>query len=944
MKRVDDQPVHTGGNELTTADVFILIAGFKYGPIAHQHPELSLPELDFEIAGELGLPRLVFLLDESVVGPASMFIDPVGGSRQLGFRRRLAGTVLTASVSSPEQLEQAVLQSLLSLPKPSSSRRVWNVPPRNPNFVGRTDILNQMSIIGGTSVLVGPAGVGKSQIALEYAYRNFDRYDVTWWIPSTSSRAVEAALGDLAVALGLCKKPDKLDVGALRKYLLSSHNWLIIFDDASRPDLIRDFILIGGDVLVTADHWDSLDPGVIIKVPPFARSESVELLSSRHSWIDKRGASLIARAVDDLPLAVVMSSDLLRNSGATADELLRDLSEDVQKTIGHPHGGQLRASVRVLVDLVLKDLAKEDRAAPQLLEFAAWLSPQSIPLGILASHAEFFPAPLGRAVKDPLRIAQLTDAITVRALGVAAPRALTIQPLIADELRRRTEGHEPMVGGWPAIAVRVFRAAMPSDPTESAVTRRLWGNLLEHVLTVTDDRRRLDVVSDEVAWLLDRAAQYFEYIGDFVQAREIQRRATRRLQAKTFSQGVRMLTRLREQFEMAAELYGRDSSDALAAASDLALALQEQGQYSEALNLYRDIAGRRRKTLGPSHPDTLASTNDLALALQDIGRYKEAAALHEEVVSITRATHGMDAPGTLTAMINLSSAYRELEEYQKARVLDSKILEGFEVTLGDHHPRTLLAKMSLAADLTGLGDHAAAQAINLDVVDDYERLLGSDHPDTLVATTNLAANCFALGDYQTALELDEGVLRRSERVLGPDHPDTLRASNNLAADLRAVGEYEAAKQLSQDVVEGYTRVLGSDHPDTLRALSNLAADLRAVGEYEAAKQLSQDVVEGYTRVLGSDHPDTLRALSNLAADLRAVGENEAAKQLSQDVVEGYTRVLGSDHPDTLRALSNLAADLRAVGENEAAKQVENLISSYGSANIQHIRPAVRGRR
>src|SRR5690606_5341207 len=69
---------------------------------------------------------------------------------------------------------------------------VWgNVPPRNPNFIGREDLLAQLHErmrAGTTAVLPqalhGMGGVGKSQLAVEYVYRHQSEYDLVWWIPS----------------------------------------------------------------------------------------------------------------------------------------------------------------------------------------------------------------------------------------------------------------------------------------------------------------------------------------------------------------------------------------------------------------------------------------------------------------------------------------------------------------------------------------------------------------------------------------------------------------------------------------------------------------------------------------------------------------------------------------------------------------------------------------
>jgi hypothetical protein len=131
----DEKPAQVCRETVAAADAYVLICGFRYGSPVSDRREISHTELEYEAAGEAGIPRLVFLLGEDAEGPGALFRDPQHGARQESFRERLlAAQRVTATVTSPDGLEAALLHwSRSSAPAPCSSTASSSNDPTKPH-------------------------------------------------------------------------------------------------------------------------------------------------------------------------------------------------------------------------------------------------------------------------------------------------------------------------------------------------------------------------------------------------------------------------------------------------------------------------------------------------------------------------------------------------------------------------------------------------------------------------------------------------------------------------------------------------------------------------------------------------------------------------------------------------------------------------------------------
>ena len=127
----------------------------------------------------------------------------------------------------------------------------------------------------------------------------------------------------------------------------------------------------------------------------------------------------------------------------------------------------------------------------------------------------------------------------------------------------------------------------------------------------------------------------------------------------------------------------------------LALFYAGQAAYSEAVQWAercRQVAVAR---LGDDHPSVATSLNNLASLYESQGRYSEAEPLHLRSLSIWQQQLGDDHPHVATSLNNLASLYRTQGRYSEAEPLHLRSLSILQQQLGDDHPNTQTGRQNL---------------------------------------------------------------------------------------------------------------------------------------------------------------------------------------------------------------------------------------------------------
>jgi tetratricopeptide (TPR) repeat protein len=253
----------------------------------------------------------------------------------------------------------------------------------------------------------------------------------------------------------------------------------------------------------------------------------------------------------------------------------------------------------------------------------------------------------------------------------------------------------------------------------------------------------------------------------------------------------------------------------------LARFYEAQSQFSTAELWRKKSLAISEKELGANHPNTATSLNNLAGLYESIAKYTEAEPLCVRSLAISEKELGANHPSTATSLNNLAYLYKSMGKYAEAEPLFVRSLAIREQELGANHPSTATSLNNLAGLYKSMGRYAEAEPLYVRSLAISEKELGANHPDTAQSLNNLAVLYSSMGRYADAEPLYVRSLVIIEQELGANHPSTATSLSNLAVLYYSTGRYKEAEPLYVRAVAIAEDKLGIDHPSTQTIRKNL---------------------------------------------------------------------------------------------------------------------------
>ena len=757
---------------------------------------------------------------------------------------------------------------------PGALPPIWNIPyPRNPYFTGREDTLKKLrdalrtskaTAITQPQAISGLGGIGKTQSAVEYAYRYYNDYQAVLWARAETRQLL--ILDFIAIA-GLLNLPEKdmqdqnKVVEAVKRWLKEHREWLLILDNADDLAVVREFVppVFGGHILLTTRAQAMGRLAHRIEIEQMESEEGALFLLRRAGIIAERDlydkaseaernkAKEISQRMDGLPLALDQAGAYIEETVCGLADYL-DLYQEYGAALRKQRGGLVAdhpEPVATTWSLSFEKIELSNPAAVELLRLCAFLAPDAIPEEIITEGVPDLGPVFQPVAADPFELNAAIEALHKFSLIRRDPdvKTLTIhrlvQVVIKDGMDQDTQRQ------WAERAVQVVNDAFPH--VEFTTWLRCQ-RCLPHAQVCEELIRQWGMMFVEAARLLYRVGWYLRERGQYVLAEPLYQQAL-------------------VIYEQALELDDLEIGTCL---NGLALLYRVQGKYEQAEPLYQRALAISEQQLGPEHPDTATSLNNLAGLYRAQGKYEQAEPLCQRALAIREQQLGPEYPNTATSLNNLALLYRVQGKYKQAEPLYQRALAISEQQLGPEHPNTATSLNNLAELYRVQGKYEQAEPLYQRALAIREQQLGPDHPDTAISLNNLAGLYRAQGKYEQAEPLYQRALAIREQQLGPDHPDTANSLNNLAGLYNTQGKYAEAEPLYQHALAIFEQRLGPEHPDTAQSLSNLAMLYDAQGKYAEAEPLLERGLAICEQRLGPEHPITATVRENYNALVRGM--------------------------------------------------------------------------
>ncbi len=572
---------------------------------------------------------------------------------------------------------------------------LWNVPfSRNHFFAGRERILTHLHVLLANEPtratltracsLHGLGGIGKTQLAIEYAFRFRHEYDAILWVEAETRASLTSSFVALAGLLALPEQAEEDQnkvVAAVRRWFNEHLGWLLIFDNVEDLSLLPSFLPTSdrGALLLTTSLQTLGTLAQRIELAPMTMQEGCDFLLARAHRLrqgkerqavegqEMATAQQIVTQMGGLPLALEQASAYIEAARCSLSDYLYLFQTTAQRLLDeHEASRDHPLSVSRTFLLAFGRVEHRSAAAADLLTACAFLAPEAIPEAFFLEGASSLGTTFEALASDRLAFEEALKVLLSYSLiqRDASMHTLSIHRLGQVVLKERLSLAERQ--NWAGRVTRTMTRLFPFDEDMQTDYWRTCEQLLSHAL-VCLSRSEQESEQELTLALMSHVATYLTKHTRYAEAEPLLVRATQEgerilgpqhplvaevlngsgyfyYEQGKYEQAEPLLKRAWHIWEQA---LGPEHLQLAYPLNGLANLYREQGQHDQAESLYRRTLSLRQQHLGPLHPDIAETLHDLARHKQMQHRMTEALLLYQQALAIREQSLGPHHPQTL---------------------------------------------------------------------------------------------------------------------------------------------------------------------------------------------------------------------------------------------------------------------------------------------------------
>ncbi|KAF1952142.1 hypothetical protein CC80DRAFT_495479, partial [Byssothecium circinans] len=561
-------------------------------------------------------------------------------------------------------------------------------------------------------VLHGLGGIGKTQLAVQFARKHHHTFSSVFWLDGESEASLKQSFASMAQRLPQDEltvdgvemlKHSAIDVNvAVRECfrwlsLTRNQHWLLIYDNVDRDYHDKDDVQAYnvktyfpsadyGSILVTSRLASLQRLGSGLKVGTVEMEQARDILESNAGRMVE-DADIVLERLSGLPLALTQAGSYMQETNMSASTYAKHYDKTweglMQKQGRFPLEEYGDRNMLTTWTISYEQVKKQSEEAAWLLKLWGYLDHGELWYELVATATElledikYTPAWLRSIAEDELAYADAVGLLSRYSLvdGREDSNTHSMHSVLHRWCGRLAEGKEQQHAlGW--IAVGIVASNVP-DESEPEFWRK-WRRLLGHATGVINNLGNLYA---DLGRLDEAEKMYQRALQGYKKAWGPEHTSTLNT-VNNLGSLYKKLGRLDE----AKKMYQRALQG-----KEKAWGLEHTSTLNTAEKMYQRALQGKEKAWGLEHTSTLNTVNNLGLLYADLGRldeaekmYKRALQGYEKVIKLENLSTYLPA---LENVWSFASLYDRQHQVEDARAWYSKALSGYENVVGTDHPK-----------------------------------------------------------------------------------------------------------------------------------------------------------------------------------------------------------------------------------------------------------------